>query len=142
MNQLISACKPINIARVAGSGNKFVHLIDQKSDYYINLVPGFKYWDMCASEALIQAKMGIVTDANSRPLLYDHNKDNFTIREGIIVAKNKKVFDVAKERIEGTLNKSIPSIHKEIAEEAKKAREKRGPENVHKVIKIDPSAFD
>ena len=75
MNQLIDACRPINIARVAGSGNKFVHMIDQKSDYYINLVPGFKYWDMCASEALIQAKMGIVTDANSRPLLYDHTKD-------------------------------------------------------------------
>ena len=105
-------------------------------------MPGFKYWDMCASEALIQAKMGIVTDANSRPLIYDHNKDNFTIREGIIVAKNKKVFDVAKERIETTLNKSISSIHKQIAEEANKAREKRGTENIHKVIKIDPSAFD
>jgi 3'-phosphoadenosine 5'-phosphosulfate (PAPS) 3'-phosphatase len=53
MNRLIDSCRPINISRVAGSGNKFVHMIDQKSDYYINLVPGFKYWDMCASEALI-----------------------------------------------------------------------------------------
>jgi 3'-phosphoadenosine 5'-phosphosulfate (PAPS) 3'-phosphatase len=51
---------------------------------------------MCASEALIQAKMGIVTDANSRPLIYDHTKENFTIREGIVIAKNKKVFDVCK----------------------------------------------
>lgn len=119
MNQLINSCRPINVARVAGSGNKFVHLIDQKSDYYINLVPGFKYWDMCASEALIQAKMGIVTDANSRPLIYDHTKDNYTIREGIIVAKNKKVFDVCKKRIETTLGRTIPSIHKEIAEEAR-----------------------
>lgn len=49
---------------------------------------------MCASEALLQAKLGIVTDANQRPLLYDHTKTNFTIREGIIVAKNKKVLDV------------------------------------------------
>ena len=70
--------------------------------------------------------MGIVTDANSRPLIYDHTKDNFTIREGIIVAKNKKVFDVAKERIENTLNRSISSLHGEIAEEARLAREKRG----------------
>jgi hypothetical protein len=67
--------------------------------------------------------MGIVTDANSRPLIYDHTKDNYTIREGIIVAKNKKVFDVCKKRIETTLGRSIPSIHKEIAEEARKARE-------------------
>lgn len=53
MNELINACRPINVAKVAGSGNKFVHLLDNKADYYINLVPGFKYWDMCASEALI-----------------------------------------------------------------------------------------
>lgn len=74
-------------------------------------MPGFKYWDMCASEALIQAKMGIVADASCRPLLYDHTKDNYTIREGIIVAKNKKVFDVCKERIEASLGRSIASIH-------------------------------
>ena len=81
---------------------------------------------MCASEALIQAKMGIVTDANSRPLIYDHTKQNFTIREGIIVAKNKKVFDVCKERIESTLGRSIPSFHAQIAEESRLARERRG----------------
>jgi hypothetical protein len=88
--------------------------------------------------------MGILTDANSRPLLYDHTKDNYTIREGIIVAKNKKVFDVCKDRIETTLKRSIPSIHKEIAEEARKAREKRGVElpSQHKVIKLDPTSFD
>ena len=114
------------MSRVAGSGNKFVHLIDQKSDYYINLVPGFKYWDMCASEALIQAKMGIVTDAHCQPLIYDHTKENFTIREGIIVAKNKKVFDVCKERIETTLGRNISSFHADVAEESRKARERIG----------------
>lgn len=68
--------------------------MDQKADYYINLVPGFKYWDMCASEALMMAKMGIVTDANRKPIIYDHTKSNFTIREGIVVAKNQKVYEV------------------------------------------------
>jgi 3'-phosphoadenosine 5'-phosphosulfate (PAPS) 3'-phosphatase len=53
MNEAIKACMPENISRVAGSGNKFIHLLDNKTDYYLNLVPGFKYWDMCASEALI-----------------------------------------------------------------------------------------
>lgn len=142
MNKIIDACRPINVARVAGSGNKFVHLIDQKSDYYINLVPGFKYWDMCASEALIQAKMGIVTDANQRPLIYDHTKDNYTIREGIIVAKSKKAFDVCKERIETSLGKTISQMYQEISEEAMKARERRGKDHQHKVIKLNPNAFD
>ena len=53
MNKLLKALDPLYIAKVAGSGNKFIYLIDQKGDYYLNLVPGFKYWDMCASEALI-----------------------------------------------------------------------------------------
>ena len=53
MNDVIKACNPGNISRVAGAGNKIIHMLDQKSDYYMNLVPGFKYWDMCASEALM-----------------------------------------------------------------------------------------
>ena len=63
MNKLFDAIQPISVARVAGSGNKTVYLLDQKADYYINLVPGFKYWDMCASEALMLSRMGVVTDA-------------------------------------------------------------------------------
>ncbi len=73
----------------------------------------------------MQAKMGIVSDANSKPLIYDHTKDNFTIREGIIVAKNKKVFSLCKDRIEGAMDRTIPDIHKEIAAEAAMARAKR-----------------
>ena len=69
---------------------------------------------MCASEALIQARMGLVTDAKSKPLLYDPNKSDYTIKEGIIVAKNKKVFDVCSNRIQTKLKKSIPTLHAEI----------------------------
>ena len=65
MNELFEAINPIHISRVAGSGNKIIHLIDKKSDFYINLIPGFKCWDMCASDALIRAMKGIVTDANN-----------------------------------------------------------------------------
>ncbi len=53
LSDLISAIRPVNSARVAGSGNKIIYILDQKADYYLNLVPGFKYWDMCAAEALI-----------------------------------------------------------------------------------------
>ena len=53
MSELIQALDPVTVAKVAGSGNKIIYLLDQKADCYINLVPGFKYWDMCASEALI-----------------------------------------------------------------------------------------
>ena len=53
MNQIFEALDVIHIARVAGAGNKVVHMLDQKADFYVNLVPGFKYWDLCAGEALI-----------------------------------------------------------------------------------------
>lgn len=44
---------PAHLSRVAGAGNKIVYLLDQKADLYVNMVPGLKFWDMCAGEALI-----------------------------------------------------------------------------------------
>ena len=52
-NKIYDAVKAVNIDRVAGAGNKIVHMLDKKADFYINLVPGFKYWDLCAGEALM-----------------------------------------------------------------------------------------
>ena len=80
--------KPKSIEKVAGAGNKFVHLAEEFSDYYINLVPGFKSWDMCASEAIINSKMGIVSDSRKSPIQYDPDQEKFTIFNGIIAAKN------------------------------------------------------
>lgn len=40
--------------------------------------------------------MGLVSDAYRNPLIYDHTKKDFTIREGIIVCKNRKVYDVVQ----------------------------------------------
>lgn len=73
-------------------------MLDAMADFYINLVPGFKYWDMCASEALIEAKMGICTDAYGQALDYDHNRDDFTVQGGIIIAKNMKVYNLVRDR--------------------------------------------
>ncbi len=56
-----------------------VYMLDQKADLYVNLVPGMKFWDMCAAEALIQSMMGIVTGADKKPLIYNSKDDDFTI---------------------------------------------------------------
>eukprot|EP00347_Sterkiella_histriomuscorum_P009337 403341598 len=146
MNQIIDSLKPINVAKVAGSGNKILYILDQKADCYLNLVPGFKYWDMCASEALLTAKMGIVTDAYQRPLIYDHTKKNYTIRDGIIVAKNKKVYDVCIKRIQEGLGKSISELHEEIAKDITMNKQKSaaallGQEETSRVITIDKNVF-
>lgn len=88
MNEVLKALRPRHIARVAGAGNKFVYLMDKKADYYLNLVPGFKYWDLCASEALYESMGGIVKNSAGNDILYDHSSGDYTIREGIVAAKN------------------------------------------------------
>jgi hypothetical protein len=62
--------------------------------------------------------MGIVTDANRRPIIYDHTKTNFTVKEGIIIAKNKRVYDISHKRVEEKFNRTINDIHEEIKAEA------------------------
>lgn len=100
MNEIYDAMNSVNVTRVAGAGNKFVYLLDQKADTYINLVPGFKYWDLCAGEALIQSRMGVLTDAKGLPVEYkEDGKDHYTPREGIVVAKNIKTFNTIRDRI-------------------------------------------
>ena len=63
MDDVLHAMSPLKLERVAGSGNKYCHMVDNKTDYYINLVPGMKTWDLCGSEAILAARFGIVTDA-------------------------------------------------------------------------------
>ena len=95
-----------------------------KSDIYVNLIPGMKYWDMCAGEALLQSMMGVVCDANHRPLIYDHTANDFTIMEGIVIAKNKKVFNVSEERLLNNTGHDLSYFHErtliEVAEYKRK----------------------
>jgi len=128
MNELLQAIDPVNVGRVAGSGNKIVYMLDSMADYYINLVPGFKYWDMCASEALIEAKMGICVNADGRELRYDHNRTDFTVEGGIIIAKNMKVYQLVRNRVQTNLGMTLEQFYEEVKEETRKRHEKRKAE--------------
>ncbi len=110
MDEIFKAWKPQHVSRVAGAGNKAVHVIDQKSDVYLNLVPGLKCWDMCAGEALIQAMMGIVSDSDHKPLIYNPKATDYTISNGIFVCKNKKVFDLCNQRLIENAGKDMPTF--------------------------------
>lgn len=54
---------PVKVNRVKGPGNKFLHLANERSDFFMNLVPNYSMWDLCASEAIFQSRHGILTDA-------------------------------------------------------------------------------
>ena len=50
--------------KIPGAGNKFVNIAEGSADFYINFVPGIKFWDMCASEAIIKSNLGIVSHSS------------------------------------------------------------------------------
>jgi len=54
---------------------------------------------MCAVDALTQSMMGLCISAKNTPHVYDADADDYTVPDGIIVAKNKKVFDTMKHRL-------------------------------------------
>ena len=62
MDQVYNRIQPESIQRVAGAGNKFLHLATGKSDIYMNFVPGLKHWDTCAGDALIKSRFGTFND--------------------------------------------------------------------------------
>lgn len=63
MERAISDLMPLKVNRVKGPGNKFLNLANERSDFFLNLVPGYSMWDLCASEAIFASRGGIMTDA-------------------------------------------------------------------------------
>ena len=57
-------------------------MVDERSEYYMNLVPGIKKWDMCASEAIINSRMGVVSDSQKNPLDYNSEQRTHTLKKG------------------------------------------------------------
>jgi len=55
--------------------------------------------------------MGVVCDAYHKPIIYDHTLEDFTIPNGMIIAKNKKVFDTINERLISSTGNDFPYYH-------------------------------
>ena len=102
-----------------------MHMTEGNSDFYVNLVPGFKHWDMCGSEAILAARFGIVTDAYSEPLLYNGLDGQHTLQNGILAAKNKRILDVAHERVCAKLGSTLGECHKLVAKAAEESKRLR-----------------
>ena len=97
------------------------------ADAYINLIPGFKYWDMCASEALIEAKMGICVSASGEPLVYDHTdtSNGYTVQGGIIITKNMLVYNTVRNRLLTNLGMTLEQFSGEVLADVAEYRRKK-----------------
>ena len=105
------------------------------ADAYINLIPGFKYWDMCASEALIEAKMGICVQADGSPLVYDHTDKShgYTVQGGIIIAKNMLVYNLVRNRLLKNLGMTLEQFKDEVLEDVAQYRAKKAAKEAERL---------
>ncbi len=71
VEKALELLKPNVTMRIGGSGNKCLYILDNKADYLIHTVKSMKYWDVCAVEALIRGRFGVVTDKDKKPIIYE-----------------------------------------------------------------------
>jgi len=107
MNQVLSDLSPLKVNRVKGPGNKFLHLTDERSDFFLNLVPGYEMWDMCASEAIFSSRFGILTDAKQKPLFYEPTRRSFSLWNGVVAAHNSDIYFTTKQQYEKKSGKTL-----------------------------------
>ena len=87
MQKVIEKLQPTVNIRLGGAGNKALFLLDENADILLHMTKGIKFWDMCAAEALMRARFGIVTDKDRKLINYDHTLEDFTLPHGIIMSR-------------------------------------------------------
>lgn len=98
MQTVLDLMKPSVIIRLGGAGNKALHILDEYADLLLHMTKGIKFWDMCASEALMRGRFGIVSDKDMAPIIYDHTLKDFTLQNGIIMSRNEEIYKLCLER--------------------------------------------
>ncbi|XP_017311993.1 3'(2'),5'-bisphosphate nucleotidase 1 isoform X1 [Ictalurus punctatus] len=67
----VQAMEPDDVIRVGGAGNKIIQLVEGKASAYVFASPGCKKWDTCATEAILHAVGGKLTDMHGNAYRYD-----------------------------------------------------------------------
>jgi len=105
----------MKVNKVKGPGNKFLHLTDERSDFFLNLVPGYDKWDICAAEAIFASRHGILTDAKQKPIFYNnYSKRGFSLWNGIMAARNSNIYFATKSQYENKSGKTLAQSQTQI----------------------------
>ena len=100
--------------RVFQDINKFLHSTNENSDFFMNLMPGYAMWDICASEAIFESRFGILTDARQKPLFYDSTRRSFGLYNGVVAARDAGVYLEAKSTYESKRGCTLAAQQMEI----------------------------
>ena len=120
--------QPMKVNKVKGPGNKFLHLTDERSDFFLNLVPGYEKWDICAAEAIFASRHGILTDAKQKSILYSSiNRRSFSLWNGLVAARNSDIYFGTKNKYEAKSGKTLAESQVQIRRDLhmKKVTEER-----------------
>ena len=69
---------------LGSAGLKAVAVATGQADAFVHLGIAGKLWDSCATEAIVTAAGGVVTDSFGRPLVYD--TPELVLASGIVMA--------------------------------------------------------
>jgi 3'-phosphoadenosine 5'-phosphosulfate (PAPS) 3'-phosphatase len=91
---------PIKIKHIGGAGAKALEVVAGTSDLYILPPKKLQKWDMCAPDALLKARHGVVTNIQGNPLKYSIRLHKIP---GTILTKSKSIHDLAMKRLKPML---------------------------------------
>eukprot|EP00794_Sanderia_malayensis_P020127 gene20127-22099_t len=69
--EAVEAVDASRVIRTGGSGYKVIQVIEGVADAYVFASPGCKKWDTCASESVLRALGGTLTDILGNDIAYD-----------------------------------------------------------------------
>ena len=86
------------VTKKMGAGSQFLELIEGQSCIHMNFTPSYSGWDVCGPAALLMSRLGYVADAKGKPLIFEANRDQFNLWNGLIAARHvKTVKDIQNE---------------------------------------------
>ena len=64
----------------------------------MNFTPSYRGWDVCGPAALLMSRLGYVADAKGKPLIFEANRSQYNLWNGLIAARHVKTFrEIQKE---------------------------------------------
>lgn len=84
------------VIKKMGVGSQFLELIEGDCDIHMNFTPRYRGWDVCGPAALLMSRLGYVADAKGKPLIFESNRAQFNLWNGLIAARHVKTFKEIK----------------------------------------------
>lgn len=80
----------------------------------MNFPPRYRGWDVCAPAALLMSRLGYVADAKGKPLVFESNRSQFNLWNGLIAARHVKTFKQIQSEWEKATTSTFSKVQLEI----------------------------